>query len=130
MKKILATTILGLGITVQAQTNLNPGQFWTNQAVYTNILLGATALVPLSTNGYAAAVWVANRFNQQFGLQTTNRFTVRDMIAYAAWQKIEDEWIRVWRDDLDAVADRIAIRQKLTDASDAQLNQIKAILGL
>lgn len=127
MQKLLIAAIIGLGLTAQAQTN--PGPFWAEQPVFTNVLMGALATVPLSTNGYKAALWTAQKWNAQYGLSGTNRYGVRDVIACAAWHKIES-LVPEWQAELDAVADRQKIRSALTEATEAQLNQIKAILGL
>lgn len=130
MKKLLATTLIGLGLSVQAQTtNLNPGPFWTNGVtIYTNVQMGAT-LVPLTTNGYAGLRWAADSWNRQWQLSTTNRFSFRDAIAYGAFQQAEI-WGKQARDEADAKADLVAIRQALPDATDGVIAQIKALLGL
>lgn len=129
MKKlILLIALTALPVFAQS-TNLNPGPFWTNGVtVYTNLQMGLT-VVPLTTNQYKGLVWAAQRWNAMYVLDGTNRYNVRDAAAYAI-VNTAGQWGNEYLAEQEARADRVAIRAALIEATEAQLNQIKALLGL
>lgn len=128
MKKLIIAAIVWLGITAQAQTtNLNPGAVWA-QNVCTNLQIGPI-LFPFSTNGWGALNWCVDRYNKAYNLTGTNRYSVKDIAANLAYNEAE-RLVPDYLADLDAKESRVAIRVKLSFASDDQLAQIKAILGI
>lgn len=46
------------------------------------------------------------------------------------WHWAEGKEVPEYLAEREALADRVAIRQKLLEATDTQINQIKTILGL
>lgn len=107
MKKTLIALLLGLGLTAQAQT-----YNWTNGPIYTNLSYGSLN-IPLSSNAYFSLQWQADTWNDQQQLTGTNRFKVKDMVAYTTWWTCENNLVAQWQAALQAQADAQATVRKI-----------------